>query len=89
MMQPTQVQVERSLEALRGGNTEAPAPVAADPERRIEDVPTAVFEVLAESPPVRVDRLEQARQRLEAGEQPTADDLARRMVGRLVCDRLR
>ncbi len=88
-MQPTQVQVERSLEALRGGYTEAPAPVAADPERRIEDVPAAVFEVLAESPPVRVDRLEQARQRLEAGEQPTADDLARRMVGRLVCDRLR
>jgi hypothetical protein len=30
-----------------------------------------------------------AKMRLVGGRQPTDDDLARRLVGRLVCDRLR
>ena len=42
-----------------------------------------------DSPAIRDDRMAEARQRLEAGEQPSAEDLAQRMVGRLVCDRLR
>lgn len=88
-MQPTQIQVERSLEALRGGTIQVSATRGPDTERRLDDVPTAVFEILDEAPSIRVDRLERARQRLEAGDQPTADDLAQRMVGRLVCDRLR
>ncbi len=41
------------------------------------------------SPAIRDDRLAEVRLRLEAGEQPSAEDLAQRMVGRLVCDRLR
>lgn len=88
-MQPTQIQVERSLEALRGGMSRASDQGTSPVERRIDDVPAAVFEILDEAPSIRLDRLEQARRRLEAGEQPSADDLARRMVGRLVCDRLR
>jgi hypothetical protein len=83
-MQPTQTQVERSLEALR---TPVDATMAsANPS---PDIPDSLLDALRGAPAVRADRLEQARQRLAAGEQPSADDLARRMVGRLVCDRLR
>jgi hypothetical protein len=38
---------------------------------------------------MRDERLARARRRLATGEQPTAEALAQRMVGRLVCDRLR
>jgi hypothetical protein len=83
-MQPTQIQVERSLEALRSPVDAAMTPVHPSP-----DVLAALLDAVRGTPAVRLDRLEQARRRLAAGEQPSADDLARRMVGRLVCDRLR
>jgi len=92
-MQPTQIQVQRSLEALRDQHepsTAGGAAVEAPPGPvRLERLPDDVLRRLAESPSVRLDRLEQARERLASGDQPTADDLASRMVGRLVCDRLR
>jgi hypothetical protein len=52
-------------------------------------VPDGLVELLAGASLIRDDRLAEARQRLESGDQPTADALAQRMVGRLVCDRLR
>lgn len=51
--------------------------------------PEGLVEQLVGSPAIRDDRLAEVRLRLEAGEQPSAEDLAQRMVGRLVCDRLR
>lgn len=88
-MQPTEQQVQRSLEALATG---APTliEVALDGAGTARhDLPAGLAECLETLPPVRPDRLEEARRRLEDGDQPTDDDLARRMVGRIVCDRLR
>lgn len=84
-MQPTDVQVERSLEALRTGDV---APVGSG-GAVVAEVPDAVHEVLASAPEVRSERLEAARRRLDGGVVPTDEELARRMVGRIVCDRLR
>lgn len=93
-MQPTELQVQRSLEALRTANAAGadgdggPAEVEGPAEVMI-DVPTEVLRHLESQPAVRPDRLAEARERLAAGDQPTAEALAQRMVGRLVCDRLR
>lgn len=84
-MQPTDLQVERSLAALRLGDVDEHG---AGPGA-IAEMPPGLVEELAAAPPVRPDRLAEARQRLAVGEQPDADALAARMVGRLVCDRLR
>ena len=89
-MQVTETQVQRSLEALEaddGDPAGAVATVALDIHP--EELPVGLVERLAGSSPIRTDRLEEARRRLETGEQPSAEDLAQRMVGRLVCDRLR
>lgn len=56
---------------------------------RGDEVPDGLLEQLEATPPVRPDRLAEARARLAVGDQPDADTLAKRMVGRLVCDRLR
>jgi hypothetical protein len=87
-MQPTEQQVQRSLEALRkrdlrrvGGDDEV--------ENWLDDVPTEVFRLLDEAPTVRAERLERARWWLASGQTPSAETLAGLMVGRLVCDRLR
>lgn len=84
-MQPTDQQVQRSLDALRRGGS------AGDdlPERRLVDLPAAVLLQLGQDPPGRTERLERAMRRLAAGDAPSAQDLADRMIGRLVCDRLR
>jgi hypothetical protein len=97
-MQPTEQQVQRSLEALllsgvvsRAGNGFGDD--RADGLRgdlcRLDDVPSEVFLRMREAPALRRDRLEEARLRLARGDTPTAEDLAERMIGRLVCDRLR
>lgn len=90
-MQPTSTQVERSLAALREESPGDPfaRDVIAEDELYTDQLPTGLVERIESAPAVRVDRLAQARLRLETGEAPTADDLANRMVGRLVCDRLR
>ncbi len=93
-MQVTELQVQRSLLALTGSEA-APAAetgAVAGPATAPDDAaacPAGLVEQLVGSPAIRDDRLAEARQRLESGEQPTAEDLAQRMVGRLVCDRLR
>jgi hypothetical protein len=91
-MQPTELQVERSLQALqRAPLVDELALVAGgaglDPVD--DEVPDGLLDRLLEAPPVRLDRLAEARTRLANGAQPSDDDLARRLVGRLVCDRLR
>jgi hypothetical protein len=98
-MQPTEQQIQRSLEALRtDGTRRGGADLRSgdvffagrgDELCRLDDVPTEVFARLLEAPLVRADRLEQARRRLARGDTPTAEDLATRMIGRLLCDRLR
>jgi hypothetical protein len=47
------------------------------------------MELLRDTPTLRMEAVADARMRLEGGVQPTADALADRMVGRLVCDRIR
>ena len=86
-MQVTELQVQRSLQALTDHASDETDPTASQP--RSDGVPEGLVERLAEAPAVRDDRLAEARERLETGERPSADDLAGRMVGRLVCDRLR
>lgn len=84
-MQPTDLQVQRSLEALEEGGP-------ADPDRvEWTSLPAfdGIVEMLSEAPAIRLDRMVDARMRMNAGVHPTDDDLASRMVGRLVCDRLR
>lgn len=91
-MQPTNRQVERSLAALLADDPpEVPAPcgaeVAPDPAERA--VPDGVLEAIHALPAVRSDRLDEARSLVAAGSYPDADVLAQKMVGRIVCDRLR
>ncbi len=93
-VQPTNLQVRRSLEALAaGGQTDDPVASSAATAARLADADVDLWvEVVAglgDAPVIRPERLQEARQRLADGEQPTADALADRMVGRLVCDRLR
>ncbi len=83
-MQVTELQVQRSLQALTHDG-----PMAATPEAGPAVVPEGLVEQLSSAPAMRGDRLASARKRLETGDQPTAEALAQRMVGRLVCDRLR
>jgi len=87
-MQVSELQVQRSLFAL---NHVGPASSADEPgsRDRTDACPDGLIERLTGSPAIRADRLAEARKRLEEGDHPSADDLARRMVGRLVCDRLR
>jgi hypothetical protein len=83
-VQPTQVQVDASLAALQ---------VAVDIEPRSDtepnEVPAAVVAYLSSLAPVRADRVAEVRRRLAEASPPSDDELAARMVGRLVCDRLR
>lgn len=90
-MQPTELQVQRSLAALQEPDTrrDAAALARAEGELTTGELPSGLVERIQSTPSVRADRLAEARLRLELGEVPTADDLANRMVGRLVCDRLR
>ena len=84
-MQVTEAQVQRSIEALTADA--GPPPVRADAQAG--DVPAGLVERLTESSPIRDDRLAEVRRRMARGDQPSAEALAQRMVGRLVCDRLR
>lgn len=90
-MQPTDNQVQRSLAALRelDSRRDPAGLLVAEGELTTDQLPSGLVERIENTPSVRADRLEEARLRLATGEVPTADDLANRMVGRLVCDRLR
>jgi hypothetical protein len=97
-MQPTPIQVERSLHALRqpAPDPAAGGPAPTGPDRSADrsaegpaDVPADVLATLWSAPAVRPERLAEARGRLAGGPPPSAQALADRIVGRLVCDRLR
>ena len=83
-MQVTELQVQRSIEALTGQARPSDG-CAHDPS----GLPAGLVEALSGMPAIRVDRVEEARHHLETDAAPSAEALAQRMVGRLVCDRLR
>ena len=91
VMQCTNTQVLRSMEALR----EQPVETADAVERVVDrtdasPVTTEIVERLSSMSPIRQDRLEEVRSRLEDGSLlPSVDEVAEKLVGRLVCDRLR
>jgi hypothetical protein len=82
-MQPTQEQVRRSMQALC---SERPTP---EPMQSDATVPEEAFDCMAQLPTVRADRVAQARERMASGTVLTSEELAEKVVGRLVCDRLR
>jgi hypothetical protein len=84
-VQPTEIQVQESIRALERRTSIVDAVGDADGE----GVPPGLVEFLLQSPGERLEHMAAARRRLAAGEQPSDDDLAERLVGRLVCDRLR
>jgi hypothetical protein len=91
-MQVTELQVQQSLRALAAAEidpTIAPIRPGHADLHPPTLLPEGLLEQLAGLPTIRDERLARARHRLEQGEQPTAEALAQRMVGRLVCDRLR
>jgi len=93
-MQPTDVQVERTLAALQDApQADKGGRAAATIDRDLLDdvldqLPEGLLDGLGAGPSLRPDRLEEARGRLADGVAPTDDELANRIVGRLVCDRL-
>lgn len=87
-MRPTQQQVQRSLEALQAAGADDFVGIDIG-VTVLADVPVEVLTRLDHVPELRADRLERARRRLVSGDGPTAEDLAGRMIDRLVCDRLR
>src|SRR5688500_13111442 len=90
-MQPTDVQVARTLAALQHPSPERERPSSRSRDTRddlLDDLPEGLLQDLEDAPSVRPDRLEEARDRLETGLAPSSDELANRIVGRLVCDRL-
>lgn len=87
-MQPTEIQVQRCLQVLEA----QPESAVYRPEgwvSRDTSVPPGLIELLTDTPALRLQAVADARMRIAGGEQPSADDLAGRMVGRLVCDRIR
>jgi hypothetical protein len=95
-MQPTRNQVEQSLAALatRAGDAgEAGAPAAIPDAAQVAVVlgslPEGLLAELEQTIDIRADRLDRAREHLAHLDELTADELADRIVGRLVCDRLR
>jgi hypothetical protein len=89
-MQPTDVQVERSLAALRAAGVPDPAPAGVVADRAGDgELPDGLLERISALPSVRLDRLDEAKTLLDAGSYPDADLLAQKILGRIVCDRLR
>ena len=90
-MQPTEVQVERTLAALR--DEPVPERHGAIPRSTLDlmlhELPDGLLESLETKPAPRGDRVQEVRDRIEHGDEPSDDELANRIVGRLVCDRLR
>lgn len=89
-MQPTDVQVERTLAALRVEQAPHRGVIPRDTlDLMLQELPDGLLEDLENTPEVRSDRLQAVRDRLEHGDELSNDELASRIVGRLVCDRLR
>ena len=94
-MQPTDVQVQRTLAALEVDladhrDSATSTRITRDTlEGLLAELPDGLMAGLAGVTPVRTERLAEALDRLEHGEPLSSDELADRIVGRLVCDRLR
>lgn len=87
-MKVSETQVERSIAALRRPDPDAtPVPKAARPPE--VELPAGLIDLIEATPAVRPEVVAAARARIDLGEQPSADDVADKVVGRLVCDRLR
>ena len=85
-MQVTDAQVAKTLESLsRGG----PMPPRADARLRLDALLAEAIARVNNLPTVRRERAEMARDRLRAEQLPSAEALADKLIGRLVCDRLR
>ncbi len=82
-MQLTQDQVRRSMLALRAG---VPVESATTPRPA---VPSGALDRVSNLPEIRQERVAEALARLAAGRGPTNQELADRVIGRMVCDRLR
>ena len=80
-------EVGQSLRALRSRT--APGVAGHPGGRHLYRVPAQVGDVIRRQPTVRPDFVDAARSRLEDGWCPSDADLAKVVVGRLVCDRLR
>lgn len=93
----TERQIQRSMQALieeAGHHDTYRLPPVGSPDGDLvavlrDEIPVEVFTRVGEIPYVRPDRLAQARLRLQCGQEVTADELAARIVGRCICDRLR
>jgi hypothetical protein len=94
-MQLTKGQVHQTLVALTVGQAThpEPAPPGTAPTDAVGEalsaLPAGLLADLERAVDIRVDRLDAARARLAHVEDLSADELADRIVGRLVCDRLR
>jgi hypothetical protein len=96
-MQPTRIQVEQSLAALAEGtghpdHASGVRSAATDPAQvavAIESLPAGLLAELEQTIDIRPDRLDRAREHLAHLDELSASELADRIVGRLVCDRLR
>ena len=96
-MQPTRIQVEQSLAALAEGtghpdHASGVRSAATDPAQvavAIDSLPAGLLAQLEQTIDIRPDRLDRAREHLAHLDELTATELADRIVGRLVCDRLR
>lgn len=94
-MQPTNVQVERTLAALEVDTDASGVRPLRNVMTRdtleilLEDLPDGLMASLHSPTAVREDRLAEAKNRMVHGDSPSSDELANRIVGRMVCDRLR
>jgi hypothetical protein len=87
-MQPSDAQVERSITALQTAAASGRTTLIRPPVHAT-DLPAGLADRLSSAPVIRLDRVAAARARLAQGATPTAEDVAGKLVGRLVCDRLR
>ena len=89
-MQPTDVQVERTLAALRVEPAHRSTGIPRDTlDLLLQELPDGLLQELETPPAVRPERVQEVRDRLDHGDELSSDELANRIVGRLVCDRLR
>lgn len=82
-------QVERSLAALREADVAAAGVPGGAVGEAPRGLPNDLLDALLAVPRVRAEAVARVRSKLSSGPAPTADDVARKLVGRLVCDRLR
>ena len=88
-MKLTDEQIESSLVALR---RRPPVRMRRRAGSSTHDVPLLAADVqllLRDVPAVRADVVDRVRLRMSEGQAPTDAEVARHLVGRLVCERLR